>query len=113
MHEMALCESLLRILEEQAAEQGYQRVTRVQLEVGALSCVEKEALRFSFSAVTRSSLAEGAALELVDRSGQAWCFPCGCSVTLDSLLDDCPRCGSGQLQVSAGQELQIKELEVA
>ena len=112
MHEMALCESILQILQDQAHTQGYQRVKAVRLEVGALSCVEKEALRFNFEVVTRASLADGAALELIDVPGEGWCMPCARPVTVQTMLDECPHCGSSQVQVTGGDELQIKELEV-
>jgi hydrogenase nickel incorporation protein HypA/HybF len=35
------------------------------------------------------------------------------TVPLTARGDACPRCGSYQLQVSAGEELRVKELEVA
>jgi len=112
MHEMALCESMLQILEAQGQAQGFRRVKRVRLEVGALSCVEKDALRFNFEVVTRGSLADGAVLELIDVPGEGWCLPCARPVAVTSLVDPCPHCGSGQVQVTGGEELQIRDLEV-
>lgn len=112
MHEMALAESVLRILEEQAPVKGYRAVRAVHLEVGALSCVEPEALRFQFEAVTRGSLAEGARLAIIPVPGEAWCLPCDRPVQVGSLLDPCPVCGGYEVQVTGGEELQIKELEV-
>ncbi|MFA9461595.1 hydrogenase maturation nickel metallochaperone HypA [Thiohalorhabdus methylotrophus] len=112
MHEMALCESILDILQEQAKAQRFSRVRTVRLEVGALSCVESEALRFNFEVVTRGSLAEGAGLELIEVAGEAWCLVCAQPVTVGGLLDACPLCGSHQTQVTGGDTLQIKELEV-
>jgi hydrogenase nickel incorporation protein HypA/HybF len=53
MHEMSLCEGVLRILEEQAREQQFARVKTVWLEIGDLSSVEKEAMRFSFDVVMK------------------------------------------------------------
>ena len=113
MHEMALSESLLQVLEEQAREHGYAAVRTVWLEVGALAGVEPEALRFSFEVVTRGTLAEGAALHIIDTGASAWCLQCEKSVSVKALLEPCPDCGSYQLQVNGGQELRIKELEVA
>ncbi|KPV39999.1 hydrogenase nickel incorporation protein HypA [Thiohalorhabdus denitrificans] len=112
MHEMALCEYVLQVLEEESGRQGYVRVERVRLEVGALSCVEKEALRFSFEAVARGSLAEGARLELRDAPGQGWCGMCEETVTLRSLADPCPRCGGFELTLTRGLGLRIKDLDV-
>ena len=112
MHEMALCESVLKVIEQEAARQAFSRVRRVRLEVGALAGVETGALRFGFSVVTRASVAEGAELEILDRPGRGWCLPCACEVELAQRFDPCPRCGGHQLQVIGGDELRIKDLEV-
>ena len=44
-------------------------MTAVWLEIGVLSHVAPEALRFCFDAVTRGGLAEGAQLEIVATPG--------------------------------------------
>lgn len=112
MHEMSLCESILQTLEQQASVQQYHNVKTVWLEIGALAGVEIEALRFSFDLVVRGSLAEGAKLEIVTVPGLAWCLPCGRVVEVQQLYDECPLCGSHQLQVTDGHQMRIKELEV-
>jgi hydrogenase nickel incorporation protein HypA/HybF len=113
MHEMALAESMLEIVETTARDNGAQRVKGVWLEIGALSHVVPEALSFCFEAVTRGSLADGAALTILHTPGAAWCMPCGETVPLAQLGDPCPRCGSFQLTVSAGDAMRVKEIEIA
>ena len=112
MHEMAICESIRGIIEEQAVAQGFARVSRVCLEIGALSGVEIEALRFGFDVAMRGSPAETARLEIIEVPGTAWCMPCGVSVAVAQRYDPCPHCGSHQLQVSGGEDMKIRELEV-
>ncbi len=112
MHEMALSESILGILQEQAAAQNFARVKRVRLEVGPLAGVEIEALRFSFEVVSRDTIADRAELEIIETEGQAWCLPCGETVAVTQRYDPCPKCGSFQLQVTGGDEMRIKDLEV-
>ncbi len=112
MHEMSLCESVLQILEDNAHSQGFERVKTVWLEVGALSGVEIEAMRFGFDAVTRGTLADSAKLEIIEQPGEAWCMQCAKSVRVQQRFDACPDCGSYQLQVTGGEELKIKELEI-
>ncbi len=112
MHEMALCEGILQVLEGSAASQGYRRVKTVWLEIGQLAGVEQAALRFCFDAVTRGTVADSAALEIIDVPAQAWCMPCARQVNIEQRFDACPDCGSYQLQVSGGEEMKIKELEV-
>lgn len=112
MHEMSLCEGILQVLEDQAEVQDYRRVKTVWLEVGALAGVEIPALAFSYEVVCRGSLAEGSRLEISAVPATAWCLPCAESVRVEARYDPCPKCGGHQLQVTAGDELRIKELEV-
>ena len=112
MHELSLCEGILQVLEDQATEQHYASVKTVWLEIGALAAVEVEAMRFSFDLVCRDSLAEGCRLEILPLPGIAWCMQCADSVEINARYDPCPRCGGHQLQVTGGDEMRIKELEV-
>jgi hydrogenase nickel incorporation protein HypA/HybF len=112
VHEMSLAEGVLQVIEDAALKQGFSRVRTVWLEIGQLAAVEVEAMRFCFDAVTRGSLAEGSQLEIIATPGSAWCMQCSASVTVPALYDPCPQCGSHQLQVTGGNEMRVKELEV-
>lgn len=112
MHEMSLCEGILQALQTEAKTQGFSKVTTVWLEIGDLSSVEPDAMMFSFDVVMRNSLADGAKLEIIRVPGSAWCMQCAQSVAVKKRFDECPDCGSYQLQVTAGDEMKIKELEV-
>ncbi len=112
MHELSICASIVDMLETSARQEGFSRVVRVQLEVGCFGGVEKEALQFGFDVSTRGSVAEDAILEILERSGQAWCFDCCRSFCVTRRDADCPECGGARLTVTGGDELRIKELEV-
>lgn len=112
MHEMSLAESMLQIIEDHARKDGFAHVKTVRLEIGRLAGVEIEAMRFCFDAVTRGSIAEGAALEIVATPGSGWCMQCEQAVPLSEMYGSCPRCGGYQVQVSGGTEMRIRELEV-
>ncbi|MBZ0129611.1 MAG: hydrogenase maturation nickel metallochaperone HypA [Rhodobacteraceae bacterium] len=112
MHEMALAEGVLQIVEDTIRGQNCTRVTAIRLEIGALSHVEPDAMRFCFDAVIRGSVAEGARLEIDTAPGRAWCHNCGHEVALPSLIAACPDCGGFQVQVTGGQELRVKDMEV-
>ncbi len=112
MHEMSLCEGVLQVLQTEADTQGFNKVLAVWLEIGDLSSVEPEAMLFSFDVVTRNSLADGAKLNIINVPGNAWCMQCSKTVTVKQRFDECPDCGSFQLQVTGGDEMKIKELEV-
>lgn len=113
MHEMSLAEGILQLLEDAALKQEFSKVTAVWLEIGALSGVEVEAMKFCFDAVTRDSIADGARLEIVSLPGTGWCMECANTVPMTEVYGECPQCGSYQLQVTGGTEMRVKELEVA
>lgn len=112
MHEMSLCESILGILEDEAKRNGFDRVLCVRLEIGRLSGAEPDAMRFSFDAVTHGTLADGAELAIIELPGTAWCLACAKQVEVAQRFDACPACGGYQLQVTGGDEMRIKDLEV-
>jgi hydrogenase nickel incorporation protein HypA/HybF len=112
MHEMSLCESVLQIVEATARRHGATRVKAVRLEIGQLSHVEPDAMRFSFDVVTRQSIAQGATLEIEHVPGAAWCMQCSRPVAIVRRGDGCPACGSYQLQVTGGEELRVKDIEI-
>lgn len=112
MHEMSLTQGMLDVIEDSARREGFVRVNAVWLEIGQLAPVEPRALRFCFDVVTRGTCAEGARLEIVVTPGMAWCLECSASVALADLRSGCPRCGSSQVQVTAGTDMRVKELEV-
>ena len=112
MHEMSLCEGILQVIEDESGKQGFSKVKNLWLEIGELAGVEIEALEFCFDAVKRDSVADGAKMNIISIPGRAWCMLCSHDVAVRQRFDACPDCGSYQLQVTAGDEMRIKELEV-
>ncbi len=112
MHEMSLAEGVLDLIEKNAAEQGFARVLGVHLEIGELAGVDIDAMRFSFDAVTSGTLAAEATLDIRAVPGEAWCMSCCHGVSISRRGDPCPDCGSYQLQVTGGNDMMLKSLEV-
>ena len=110
MHEMALAESIVQLVDE--AAQGCARVRAVYLEIGRLAVVEKDALRFCFESVAQHTAAQGARLEIVDIDGLGRCTECGSELRIAALYDACPFCGSYRVEVISGDEMRVRELEV-
>jgi hydrogenase nickel insertion protein HypA len=112
MHELALCQSILSIVENEARNRQVRRVLAVRLEVGDLTCASADAMAFCFDAVTRNTIAEGATLELIRTPGEAWCLDCGRRVEIADRHQPCPQCGSLALSICSGEELRVTEVEV-
>ena len=111
MHEMSLMQDVLDIIEEASRREGFSKVKKVRLEIGALSCVDPAALDFCFDAVMRGSLAQEAVLEIVSLPGEGWCMTCSKPVEISERYDPCPDCGC-PVRVTGGEAMRVKELEV-
>jgi hydrogenase nickel incorporation protein HypA/HybF len=111
MHEMGITQSIVAIVAEQA---GARKVRRVTLEIGKLSPIMPDAVRFCFDVVAQGTVLGGAALDIIEIPGRARCLDCGGEVALTDIVGRCG-CGSRKLERLAGEELNIKsmELEVA
>ena len=112
MHEASLAGGVLRVVEEAQARERFARVSLLRLAAGALAGVEPRALRFALEAIQPGSLLEGARIEIDETPGRAWCMRCGSTVEIASRADDCPLCGSAQLQPVGGTELKVVDLIV-
>lgn len=112
MHEMSIAEGVLQVIEDAAQRDGFVHVRTIRVEIGRLSGVEPEALAFCFDAVTRGTLAEGAAFEIVAVPGRGRCVACGRETELEALYDVCRHCGEAPVQVTGGTGMRVKELEV-
>lgn len=112
MHELSLCQSAVEIIQQQAEQHGVARVTGVWLEIGALSCVEERAVRFSFDIARQGTLAQGCELHIDYRPAQAWCWDCSQVVEILRHDAQCPHCHGDRLRVDTGDSLKVKSIEV-
>lgn len=111
MHEMSIAESLMELIEDEGRRQGFSRVRRVGVKIGALGHVEPAALAFCFDAVSKGSVADGASLALTVVPGAGWCERCSRTIPLAERYAPCPACGD-HVRLTAGDELRLADLEV-
>lgn len=111
MHELAVAESLLKIIQEEGKKHGLSRINQVRLRIGKLSTVVPEALSFSFQVITRSTLAEGAELSMEVVPVIAHCHDCDIDFETDSHFLLCTQCGGALVGLVSGKELEIVDIE--
>lgn len=111
MHELAIVVNILEIVEEHLSrEESPGEVSRIVLRVGELSGVMEEALKFNFEMAKRGTLADQAVLEINAIEGRGCCRSCLEEFKVGEFVVVCPACGSRNVEITAGQELQIKEI---
>ncbi|MDR3417330.1 MAG: hydrogenase maturation nickel metallochaperone HypA [Nevskia sp.] len=108
MHELGVVMAIIDTVVERC--EGA-RVNRVVLQVGKLSAVQPDALRFCFDLATEGSLVEGASLDIVEVPGSGRCRTCATVLALDQPYAQC-RCGGSDIEWLSGDELRIVEIEV-
>ncbi|MEC4818370.1 MAG: hydrogenase maturation nickel metallochaperone HypA [Scytonema sp. PMC 1069.18] len=108
MHELGITQNIVSIVAERAQRK---KVKRVLLEIGKLSAILPDAVRFCFDICTQETVLEGAKLEILETPGLALCQQCGAEIPLEKPFGKC-RCGSVHLNLITGEELKIKEIEI-
>ncbi|HWQ11055.1 MAG TPA: hydrogenase maturation nickel metallochaperone HypA [Holophaga sp.] len=112
MHEMTLMGEVREIVVQAAKAHKFKRVKRVVLEIGRLSGVQVEAMRFCFDVVMEGTPAAEATLEIEELPGRAWCNHCEREVEITSRIEPCPQCHGMPGRILGGTEMRVKGLEV-
>ena len=108
MHELSITQSIVDAVCERA---GGRPVLSVKVQVGALTAVVPEAMRFCFGVVVEGTVAEGARLDIDLRPAATHCRTCGADTEITDPILLC-RCGSADVDVVTGRELQIVSMRV-
>lgn len=111
MHELAIAQSLLDIVLEEAARHGVGRVARVGIKVGAFTNVVADSLTFCFDLIKEGTAAAGAELVITPVPLAGACADCGAAVVLPEPFSPCPECGSAKVRLCQGQELFVDFIE--
>jgi hydrogenase nickel incorporation protein HypA/HybF len=109
MHELAITES---IVDQVTRRLPGTTVTCVRLEIGALSGVVADSVRFCFDLVTEGTSLAGARLEITETAARCRCGDCGAEFEPGAPFLLCA-CGSGDVVVLSGEDLRISSVQVA
>lgn len=108
MHELGITQEIVARAAERAEGR---RVTCVVVEIGRLTAVLPDAVRFCFDLCAEGTPVEGAVLRVVETPGKARCRACAEVLELDRPFGRCG-CGNTDLEWIGGEELRITEIEV-
>ena len=108
MHELSIAESVVDAVRTRT---GQARVGNVRLRVGRLSGVVPHALEFCFELAAAGTPLAAARLQIDLVEASAHCRSCGSDFGLPDRIPLCA-CGSADVEVRAGRELQIVSVEV-
>ena len=120
MHEFSAMTSIVDAVSKEARNHQADRVVQVTLEIGALTFLNEEQLRFAFDVLTKDTTLDGAALVIESVSPEV---QCSCGYAGDALYEErkefhmripllqCPLCGE-LVHIARGRECLIKNIEI-
>ncbi len=110
MHELSIAQSIMSIAENAAPESAV--ITAVNLQIGELSGIEIEALKFALSIIKEHTILTKAEVHIETVEGEAQCNICNTIFPLHAYGTSCPYCGSYSMTILKGKEMRILNLIV-
>jgi hydrogenase nickel incorporation protein HypA/HybF len=118
MHEMSIAQSILEVVQQYARGNGPTRnvnpprVKSVHLKIGEMAGVVPESLRFCFEVASEGTTVQGAELLIDEVPIRCRCAGCKAEFTVERFLFLCPTCGTPDVEVISGNELDVVELDL-
>ena len=109
MHELSICSSIARVVEENAAGR---RVTLVDLRIGKARQVIPDTLTACWEVLTETGALAGSHLRIDHVPVRVRCLGCGAESELDRPIFRCPACAQSDLEILSGEELSVVAIEV-
>ncbi|MBN2715762.1 MAG: hydrogenase maturation nickel metallochaperone HypA [Deltaproteobacteria bacterium] len=115
MHELSLAESMIEQLAEALKSESspVTRIEKIDLEIGSMSGVEKDAFEFVFPFAAEGTVAEGAQLTFREVELQVKCMDCGSVTSPEYPFVSCVSCGSSKTDILQGKDFKILQMEVS
>ncbi len=112
MHELSVCQALLRQVAVIAADRGARVVQRITIEVGPLSGVEPALLASAFTVLRAGGCAAEADLLIESAAVAIACMTCGKHSQTPPNRLVCAACGGLRTRIVAGDELRLRRVEL-
>jgi hydrogenase nickel incorporation protein HypA/HybF len=112
MHELSVCQGMLRQVDAIAAEHRAHAVTGITVRIGPLSGVEPDLLAQAFPIASAGTVADGAELLIETLPVRVHCQTCGeeTEAAVNRLL--CGSCGDFHTRLVSGDELLLASVEL-
>jgi hydrogenase nickel incorporation protein HypA/HybF len=108
VHEVGITQEIVAIAAELAKTA---KVRRIVVEIGRLTAVLPDAVRFCFEACAEGTSVAGADLEIVELPARGRCRACSAEQVFDRAYGVCP-CGATEFEWLSGEELRVTSVEV-
>ena len=119
MHELSMADAIVKTAIDVAEKNDAQEITEVTIEIGKLTMLNPEQLKFMIDVLSENTLLEGAEIIIEDIPIEIKCKSCdfvGLAVSddLDHLVPiiNCPECEGRDLEITKGRECNVKTIKI-
>ena len=112
MHELSVCQDLIRQVEKVAAAHDAVAAERIVLQIGELSGVEPPLLERAFTVARAGTVAAAAEMEIRTGPVVVLCTECGGRSAVPANRLVCTYCGDWRVRVVEGEELLLLSIEL-
>jgi hydrogenase nickel incorporation protein HypA/HybF len=111
MHELGIANEIIALVHREIVRRHLMRVTAIGLRIGALSAVNPDALSFGFGAAARDTPLASTQLNIEWIPVDGVCRLCLREFPIEEYVFICPFCGSTDLELVRGEELDLVYVE--
>ncbi len=112
MHEYSIVSSLINMCEKYAKENSATKVTKLYVKIGKISGVEPELLKVAFDTFKNESICFDSELVMDIEDVVIKCLDCKTESVIQIKSFECPKCGSENFSIIAGEEMLLMSLEM-
>jgi len=113
MHEASIAQNIIETVQRQLTERKIKgRVESISIRLGRLTAVVPDNLSFLYGVLAEGTSLAGSCLEITMAPIKGTCNACGAGFEIEECCFLCSGCGSPDLQLLGGRELELEAVEV-
>jgi len=121
VHEFSVTSQIVEAVLKEAEKHNAKKVVEVHLDIGKLTFLGLEQVRFSYEVLVKGTIMEGSKLYIQEKDGIVKCLSCGYERDFkyedDSMYHvptptlHCPKCGE-TVEIIGGRECTIRDVKL-
>jgi hydrogenase nickel incorporation protein HypA/HybF len=119
MHELSMADAMVKTVLEVAEKNNATEIFEVTIEIGKLTMLNPEQLKFLLDVLVENTLLEGAEINIIEVPVDINCNLCEYTGSADTEGSDhyltivkCPKCGERDIKITAGRECNVKTIKI-
>jgi len=121
MHEISIARAIIESVLDAAKKNNAKKVTEVYIEIGELTALNPDQLKFIFETITQGTAAQGAFFNISIIKPSIRCKKCSYDGSLEFFeklhsfipVIKCPQCDETDVDIIAGRECCVTKIKIS